>query len=106
MEKDINEDLDQSFVEEKHTSVGRIIFNIIFTILVVIILSNAVIGSINFSRISNNQKPIILTKVIESTKDSKKIKTYNQILFSIVETETKTTTGIDKTWSLKPFFMK
>ena len=81
--------------------IGKIIFNVITSILFIIILLEAIIGIVNMNRISNDQKPIwyLDKKVTES--ELKTETEYNLGLYKIVKTDTSKKTTV----TLKPFFI-
>ena len=102
--KNEEDTLDHSFEEpKKKRSVGRIIFNILFTIVVLVILGNAALGVYNFNQLTNNKEPLILTNVTKEVTDTETIYDYQQGLFHIVKTVNNETN--DTSWALKPFFL-
>lgn len=86
---------------KKKKKVGKIVFNIITTILFIVILLEAVVGIVNMNRISNDQKPVwyLNKKVTES--ELKTETEYNLGLYKIVKTDTSKKTTV----TLKPFFI-
>lgn len=87
--------------EKKKRKRGKIVFNIITTILFIIIILEAAIGIINMQRISNKEEPIwyISTKTTEYK--LKTVTEYHLGLYKIVKTDTSKETKI----TLKPFFL-
>lgn len=94
--------MDTSFVEaKKKKGAIRIIFNIFFTIVILVILGNAGVAVYNFNQLSNQKKAIVFTDMVEEKKDDKTTKTYAQGLFKIIfEQDSK-----GEKWTLKPFFL-
>ena len=86
---------------KNNKKIGKIIFNVITSILFIIILLEAIIGIVNMNRISNDQKPIwyLDKKVTES--ELKTETEYNLGLYKIVKTDTSKKTTV----TLKPFFI-
>lgn len=86
---------------KKKKKTGRIIFNIITSILFIVIILEAAIGIINMNRISNKEEPIwyLSTKTTET--DLKTETEYHLGLYKIVKTDTSKETKI----TLKPFFL-
>ena len=82
--------------------IGRIIYNIIVTIITLVIIFEAVIGFVNMQKINNEEEPVwYLDKSEETTTEKVEIK-YNLGLYKIV----KTTEKGKMTTTLKPFFLK
>ncbi len=81
--------------------VFRTIFNIVFTLVVLTILANAILAVVNFNQLVNEKAPYLFTTSEVKTEDGNTYHTYPQALFKIVHT----TTEMNETWSLKPFFM-
>lgn len=94
--------MDTSFVEEKKKKgVIRIIFNIFFTIVILVILGNAGLAVYNFNQLSNQKEAIVFTDMVEEKTEDKTTKTYAQGLFKIIfEQDSK-----GEKWTLKPFFL-
>lgn len=86
---------------KKKKKIGKIIFNVITSILFIIILLEAIIGIVNMNRISNDQNPIwyLDKKVTES--ELKTETEYHLGLYKIVKTDTSKKTTV----TLKPFFI-
>lgn len=86
---------------KKKKKVGRIVLNVITTILFVLIVLEAALGIINMNRISNKEKPVwyLSTKTTET--ELKTVTEYNLGLYKIVKTDTAKETKI----TLKPFFL-
>ena len=94
--------IDNGVKQKKKKKKLKIFFNIIISILFVVVLLNAVVGMVNMQKINNDEEPIwYLDKEVTET-DLKTITEYNLGLYKIVKTDTAKST---KT-SLKPFFLK
>lgn len=87
---------------KKKRKTGKIIYNVVVTILFLVVLFEAIIGIINMQRLNDDKKPVwYMNKSYEKT-DKKEETTYNLGLYKIVKTETTKETKI----ALKPFFLK
>lgn len=87
--------------KKKKKNIGRIILNLITTVLFIVIVLEAAIGIINMNRISNKEEPVwyLSTKTTET--ELKTVTEYNLGLYKIVKTDTSKETKI----TLKPFFL-
>ena len=86
--------------KKKKRRIGKIVFDIILTILILVVIFETVIGMINMQKINNEEKPVwYLSKKVNSN-NLKTETIYNLGLYKIVKTDTakKTTT------TLQPFF--
>lgn len=98
---------DEKVVEEgkkkpkKKRKVGKIILNLITTVIFVAVVLDIVVGVINMQRISNEEEPIwyLSTKTTES--DLKTVTEYHLGLYKIIKTDTAKKTET----TLKPFFI-
>ncbi len=91
----------QIIERRKKRKMGKIISNIIMTIIFLVLVFEAAIGIINMQRINDEKEPIwYLSKKAEETELKTEV-TYNLGLYKIVKTDTskKTTTA------LRPFFI-
>lgn len=86
---------------KKKKSPVHLIGNIIFVILLIIILAEAILGFVNMNAIGNDKKPVFCFDEKEEIKKNEKVTTYHLGLYKIVHTETKEKTVI----TLKPFFL-
>lgn len=86
---------------KKKRSLGRIISNVIFCILFIVILIEAILGFVNMNAIGEGKEPVWCLSQKEEENKNETITTYNLGLYKIVkiENEDKVTT------TLKPFFM-
>ena len=86
---------------KRKRKIGKIIGNIIMTIIFLFLVFEAAMGIINMQRISDEKEPIWYLSTTTTETDLKTETTYNLGLYKIVKTDTskKTTT------SLRPFFM-
>ena len=87
--------------KKKKKKMGKIIFNIITTILFIVIVLEAAIGIINMQRISNKEEPIWYFSTKTTETDLKTEIEYHLGLYKIVKTDTSKETKI----TLKPFFL-
>ncbi len=89
---------------KKKKHIFRKIFNVIFTLLVLVILANTILAVLNFNQLANKQDPYIFTEVTEKgTKDDGSTYTvYGQGIYKIVHEIRK---NKDESWALKPFFL-
>lgn len=86
---------------KKKKRTAHLIGNIIFVVLLVIILAEAILGFVNMNAIGNDKKPVFCFNEKEEIKKNEKVTTYHLGLYKIVHTETKEKTVI----TLKPFFL-
>ena len=86
--------------KKKKKKVGRIIVDILLTILFLIVVFEAVIGMINMQRINEEKEPVWYLSKDTETNNLKQETTYNLGLYKIVKTDTDKRTKI----TLKPFF--
>lgn len=96
------EALQQQKKKRKKRKIGRIISNIVFTIIVLIIIFEAVIGIINMKKINDGEEPIWYLNTQKEEEATKIITKYNLGLYRIIKTDTDKDTRI----VLKPFFIK
>lgn len=87
--------------KKKKRKIGKIILNILTSILFVIILLDAIIGIINMQRINNKEEPIWYLSTKKTETELKTVTEYHLGLYKIVITDTAKET---KT-TLKPFFL-
>lgn len=86
----------------KERKVGRIISRFIWTIIVLFVLFETVMGVLNMQRINDNKEPLWCFSKSEEKSNNKKEEKCNLGLYVIVKTVEGTETRI----SLKPFFLK
>ena len=93
---------DKEAKKRKARKVRKIIYNIVVTILFLVIIAEAAIGIVNMQRLNDDKEPVwYMSKKYEET-SLKKETTYNLGLYKIIKTDTSKRTKI----ALKPFFMK
>ncbi len=87
---------------KKKRKVGRIITNIILTLIVLFILAEAAIGIVNMQKINKGEEPVwyLNTKVKEYK--NKTVTEYDLGLYKIVKTDTDK----ESKTTLRPFFIK
>lgn len=93
--------VDENKKKKKKGKLGRIIFNIITTVLFIVIALDAAIGVINMQRINNNEEPVWYLSTKTEETELKTVTEYHLGLYKIVKTDTARET---KT-TLKPFFL-
>ena len=93
---------DKEAKKRKRRKIRKIIYNIIVTILFLIIVAEAAIGIINMQRLNDDKEPIWYMSKKYEENELKKETTYNLGLYKIIKTDTSKRTKI----ALKPFFMK
>ena len=82
--------------------IGKVIYNIIVTIITIVALFEVIIGVVNMNKISNDEEPVWYFSSKEENTKFKSETTYNLGLYTIV----KTKEGTEKRITLKPFFLK
>lgn len=87
--------------KKKKRKMGKIILNLIMTILFIVVVLEAGIGIINMQRISNREEPIWYLDTKKTEYNLKTVTEYHLGLYKIVKTDTSTETKI----TLKPFFL-
>lgn len=101
-EKVEQEEVSQEFVEKKKKKGPvKIIINIIVWIVLIFLIASAIIGYVDFQRISENQEPYMVLDEKSYTKDDSNVTVYKNIVYKIVKVENNKGTSI----KLKPFFM-
>lgn len=88
--------------KKKKRRIGRIIGNLIFTILLLVVVFEAVIGIINMQKINEGKEPVWYLSTKKTEEPNKIITEYNLGLYRIVRTETDKDTRI----VLKLFFLE
>ena len=86
--------------KKKKKKVGRIIVDVLITLLFIVVVFEAVIGMINMQRINEEKEPVWYINKNTETNNLKQETTYNLGLYKIVKTDTAKKTTI----TLKPFF--
>ena len=91
-------------VKEKKTIkvIGRIISRIIYAVIALFLIFEAVIGVINMDRLDRDEEPAWYISSKEENTKFKSETTYNLGLYKIV----KTKEGLERRITLKPFFLK
>lgn len=87
--------------KKKKRRIGKVIFNIITTILFIVVVLEAAIGIINMQRISNKEEPIWYLNTKTTEYKLKTVTEYHLGLYKIIKTDTSKETKI----TLKPFFL-
>lgn len=87
---------------KKKKHIGRIIGNLIFAIIAIFIIFEAVIGIINMKLINEQKDPVWYLNSSKREENDKTITEYNLGLYRIVQTDTEKDTRI----VLKLFFIK
>lgn len=88
--------------KKKKRKIRKIIGNIIFTILLLVVVFEAVIGIINMQKINEGKEPVWCLNTKKTEEPNKIITEYNLGLYYIVRTETDKDTRI----VLKLFFLE
>ena len=88
--------------ESKIKGVGRIISRIIWALLFLFIIFEAVIGVLDMNRLNNDKEPVWYFSSKKEKENNKEITTYNLGLYVIVRERE----GMNYKISLKPFFLK
>lgn len=88
--------------KKKKRKAGRIISNIIFTLIVLVILVEALVGIVNMKKLNDGEEPVWYLSTTKTEEENKVVTEYNLGLYRIVKTDTK----IDSRIILKPFFIK
>ena len=83
-------------------TIGKIIFRIVYVVVGLFIIFEAVIGILNMQRLNEDKEPIRYINKKEEVTKFKSETTYNLGLYRIV----KTKEGTEKRTELKPFFLK
>lgn len=83
-------------------TIGKIIFRIVYVVVGLFIIFEAVIGILNMQRLNEDKEPIWYINKKEEVTKFKSETTYNLGLYRIV----KTKEGTEKRTELKPFFLK
>ena len=95
------EEIKEEKPRKKKKKIGRIIGNIIVTLLFLVIIAEATIGIINMQRINDDKEAIWYISKKDNSNEVKKEVIYNLGLYKIVRTDTSKKTKI----ALKPFFV-
>ena len=96
------EELSEYKNTSKKFSISKIIFRIVWTILLLFILFEVVIGFLDMNRLNNNQEPLWYFNSRIEKVNNKTETTYNLGLYVIVKTFDGNSTRV----VLKPFFLK
>ena len=83
-------------------SVGKVISRVIWTLLLLFVLFETVIGILDMSRLNDDKEPVWYFSQKTEKSNGQTETTYNLGLYVIV----KTTKGTEKKIALKPFFLK
>ena len=87
--------------KKKKKKIGKIIFNIITSLLFIVIILEIIVGVVNMNRISNDEEPVWYLNKTTNETELKTETVYNLGLYKIVKTDTSKKTKI----TLKPFFI-
>ena len=101
LKEQVNE-LDEQINKKKKKKVSRIIGDIVFSIIFILILFEAVIGIIDMKKINENEEPVWYLSHKKTEDDTKIVNDYNIGLYRIVKTETSKETRT----TLKLFFIE
>ena len=101
----VNENIEEEEEKEekpkKKRRFGRIIANILVTLLFLLIIVEATVGIINMQRVNEDKEAIWYLSKKDNSNENKKEVIYNLGLYKIVRTDTSKRTKI----ALKPFFI-
>ena len=98
---DVAETVNNTSPKKKKRRIGKMIFNIITTIIFIVVVLEAAIGIINMQRISNKEDPIWYLSTKTTEYKLKTVTEYHLGLYKIIKTVTSKETKI----TLKPFFL-
>jgi len=102
----LNEELEKKEEElkkkRKKRKTKRIISDIIFGIIALIIILEAIVGIINMQKLSDGEQPVWYLSAKKEETENKTVEEYNLGLYRIIKTDTKKDSRI----VLKPFFLK
>ena len=84
------------------TIIGKVVFRIIYIVVALFLVFEAVIGVVNMDRLNRDEEPVWYLSSKEENTKFKSETTYNLGLYRIV----KTKEGLEKRITLKPFFLK
>ncbi len=98
--------LEKEIKKVKKRKKGRIISNIIITIIFLFIIFEAAIGIINMQRINDKKEPVMCISKKENNTDNKEETIYNLGLYKIVKTDILKGPNAGTRVSLKPFFVE
>lgn len=94
--------LQQTKKKKKKGKLGRIIGNLIFTVIVLVIAFEAIVGIVNMKKINEGEEPVWYLSSEKQEEATKVVTKYNLGLYRIVKTDTDKDTRI----VLKPFFIE
>ena len=98
--------LEKEIKKVKKRRKGRIISNIIITIIFLFIIFEAAIGIINMQRINDKKEPVMTLSKKENNTENKEETVYNLGLYKIVKTDILKGPNAGTRISLKPFFVE